>query len=156
MASCRPVLAPACAMRGEAVDFNLKSGRVAQRFKDLDGDPTVQPNQRTGFHVDARYNVYQLAVGPRFNEQVTIRYLRAQSVVRLLNNLDVRGGHILGRPQGTGHRNRVGIEWRFSCGYHQYTARSAKRGALAARARRRGGGADGGGGEARARRRDVT
>jgi len=105
----------------------------ARPFRDAYADLTVQPSQRIGFRADARYNVYdlglreanadirltyprfQIAVGPRFNEQATTRYLRAESVVRLLSNLDVRGATAWDVLKGTAIENRVGIDWRFSC-----------------------------------------
>jgi len=104
-----------------------------QPFKDLYGDFTYLPNQRIGIHADARYNVYQygwrdanadirlnyprfiLAVGPRFNEQQGTRYLRAETVVRLFNNFEVRGSSSWDVRSGDAIENRVGIDWRFSC-----------------------------------------
>ena len=81
----------------------------SQHFKDLYGDLSIQPNQRIGFHADARYNVYNFglreanadmrltyprvsfSVGPRFNEQLSTRYLRAETLVKVLSNLEIRG-----------------------------------------------------------------
>ena len=106
----------------------------ARPFRDAYADLTVQPSQRIGFHADARYNVhelglreanadirltyprFQIAVGPRFNEQATTRYLRAESVVRLLSNLDVRGATAWDVLKGTAIENRVGIDWRSGAG----------------------------------------
>ncbi len=124
-------------IRWEMARFTLsqtfKMDSISQPFKDLYGDLTVNPNQRVGFHADARYNVYDLglreanadvrltyprftvAVGPRFNEQVTTRYLRAETVVRVLNNLDVRGATSWDVLRGRAIENRVGIDWRLSC-----------------------------------------
>jgi hypothetical protein len=124
-------------IRWEMIRFTLsqtyKMDPIAQPFKDLYGDLTVQPTQRVGFHADARYNVYDLglreanadirltyprvvvAVGPRFNEQGNSRYLRAESVVKVLNNLDVRGATSWDVLKGRAIENRIGIDWRFSC-----------------------------------------
>ena len=124
-------------VRWEMIRFTLsqtfKMDGADQPFKDLYGDLTVQPNQRIGFHADARYNVYdlglreanadirliyprfQIAVGPRFNEQGNTRYVRAESVMRVLSNLDVRGATYWDVLKGTSIENRVGIDWRFSC-----------------------------------------
>ena len=124
-------------IRWEMIRFTLsqtfKMDSLSQPFKDLYGDLTIQPNQRIGFHADARYNVYNLglreanadvrltyprvtvAVGPRFNEEGSSRYLRAESVVRLLSNLDVRGATSWDVLKGQAIENRVGIDWRFSC-----------------------------------------
>src|SRR5581483_10521945 len=124
-------------VRWEMIRFTLsqtlKMDGTDQSFRDVYGDLTVQPNQRIGFHADARYNVYDLgfregnadirltyprfllAVGPRFNEQAGTRYLRAESVVRLLNNVDVRGASSWDVLRGTAIENRVGIDWRFRC-----------------------------------------
>ena len=124
-------------VRWEMIRFTLsqtfKMDMPAQPFKDLYGDLNINPNQRIGFHADARYNVYNLglreanadvrltyprftvAVGPRFNEQGSSRYLRAESVVRLLSNLDVRGATAWDVLKGQAIENRVGIDWRFSC-----------------------------------------
>ena len=105
----------------------------SQPFKDLYGDLTIQPNQRIGFHADARYNVYNFglreanadirltyprvsfAVGPRFNEQLSTRYLRAETVVKVLSNFEVRGATSWDVLAGRAVENRVGIDWRFSC-----------------------------------------
>jgi hypothetical protein len=124
-------------IRWEMVRFTLsqtfKMDPVAEPFKDLYGDLTVQPNQRIGFHADARYNVYDLglreanadvrliyprfsvAVGPRFNEQGNSRYLRAETLVRVLSNLDVRGATAWDVLKGRAIENRMSIDWRFSC-----------------------------------------
>jgi LPS-assembly protein len=124
-------------VRWELVRFTLsqtyKMDPVAEPFKDLYGDLTVQPNQRIGFHADARYNVYDLglreanadirvvyprvsvAVGPRFNEQGGSRYVKAESLVRVLNNLDVRGATAWDVLGGKAIEHRVGIDWRFGC-----------------------------------------
>jgi LPS-assembly protein len=124
-------------IRWEMIRFTLsqtyKMDPIAQPFKDLYGDLTVQPTQRIGFHADARYNVYDLglreanadirltyprvvvAVGPRFNEQGNSRYLRAESVVKVLSNLDVRGATSWDVLRGRAIENRIGIDWRFSC-----------------------------------------
>jgi hypothetical protein len=105
---------------------------VAEPLKDLYGDLTINPNQRIGFHADARYNLYDLglreanadirvvyprffaAVGPRFNEQGGSRYLRAESMVKVLSNLDVRGATSWDVLRGQSIENRVSIDWRFS------------------------------------------
>ncbi|MEX2222387.1 MAG: hypothetical protein WEG40_11380, partial [Candidatus Rokuibacteriota bacterium] len=76
---------------------------VSQPLKALYADLTVSPNQRIGFHADARYNVYDLglreanadirltyprfavAVGPRFNEQGNSRYAKAEALVKVLS-----------------------------------------------------------------------
>jgi LPS-assembly protein len=124
-------------IRWEMIRFTLsqtyKMDPVSQPLKDLYGDLTVQPNQRIGFHADARYNVYNLGlreanadirvtypritvgVGPRFNEEGNSRYLHAESVVKVLNNLDVRGSTSWDVLKGRAIENRVGIDWRFSC-----------------------------------------
>jgi len=124
-------------IRWEMIRFTLsqtyKMDPNAQPFKDLYGDLTVQPNQRIGFHADARYNVYNLglreanadvrliyprvsfSVGPRFNEQGNSRYLHAETAVKVLNNLDVRGSTSWDVLKGRAIENRVGIDWRFSC-----------------------------------------
>ena len=111
--------------------FNMNPN--SEPFKDLYGDLSIKPNQRIGFHADARYNVYNLgwrevnadirlnyprfviAVGPRFNEQGNTRYLRAETWVQLLNNVDVRGASSWDVLSGDAIENRVGINWRFSC-----------------------------------------
>ena len=124
-------------VRWEMIRFTLsqtfKMDPVSQPLKDLYGDLTIQPNQRIGFHADARYNVYNLGlreanadirltyprvtvgVGPRFNEEGNSRYLHAESVVKVLNNLDVRGATSWDVLKGRAIENRVGIDWRFSC-----------------------------------------
>jgi lipopolysaccharide assembly outer membrane protein LptD (OstA) len=124
-------------IRWEMMRFTLsqtfKMDPVSQPLKDLYGDLTIQPNQRIGFHADARYNVYNLglreanadirltyprvtvAVGPRFSEETNSRYLRAETVVKVLNNLDVRGATSWDVLKGRAIENRVGIDWRFSC-----------------------------------------
>jgi lipopolysaccharide transport LptD-like protein len=124
-------------VRWEMVRFTLsqtyKVDPVAQPLKDLYGDLTIQPNQRIGFHADARYNVYNLglreanadvrlvyprvsvAVGPCFNEQGSSRYLRAETLVRVLSNPDVRGATAWDVLKGRAIENRIGIDWRFSC-----------------------------------------
>jgi LPS-assembly protein len=124
-------------IRWEMIRFTLsqtfKMDPVSQPLKDLYGDLTIQPNQRIGFHADARYNVYNLglreanadirltyprvtvAVGPRFSEEANSRYLRAETVVKVLNNLDVRGATSWDVLKGRAIENRVGIDWRFSC-----------------------------------------
>ncbi len=124
-------------VRWEMVRFTLsqtfKMDPVSEPFKDVYGDLTVHPNQRIGFHADARYNVYDLglreanadirliyprlsvAVGPRFNEQGNSRYLRAESLVRVLSNVDVRGATSWDVLRGRAIENRVGIDWRFDC-----------------------------------------
>ncbi len=124
-------------IRWEMIRFTLsqtfKMDPVSQPLKDLYGDLTIQPNQRIGFHADARYNVYNLglreanadirltyprvtvAVGPRFSEETNSRYLRAETVVKVLNNLDVRGATSWDVLKGRAIENRVGIDWRFSC-----------------------------------------
>ena len=124
-------------VRWEMIRFTLsqtfKMDPVSQPLKDLYGDLTIQPNQRIGFHADARYNVYNLGlreanadirltyprvtvgVGPRFNEEGNSRYLHAETVVKVLNNLDVRGATSWDVLKGRAIENRVGIDWRFSC-----------------------------------------
>ncbi len=124
-------------VRWEMVRFTLsqtyKMDPIAQPFKDLYGDLTFQPNQRIGFHADARYNVYNLglreanadirliyprvsvSVGPRFNEQANTQYLRAETQVKVLNNLDVRGATSWDVLKGRAIENRIGLDWRFSC-----------------------------------------
>ncbi len=53
-------------IRWEIVHFTLsqtfKMDGADEPFKDLYGDLTVSPNQRIGFHADARYNVYDLGL----------------------------------------------------------------------------------------------
>jgi LPS-assembly protein len=111
----------------------LKMSATSQPLKDLYADLTIRPNQRIGFHADARYNVYGLglreanadiqlvyprfavSVGPRFNEQASSRYLKAEALVRVLSNVDVRGSSAWDVLKGEAIENRIGIDWRFSC-----------------------------------------
>lgn len=124
-------------VRWEMVRFTLSQtynmNPVSEPFKDAYADLTFSPNQRIGFHADARYNVYGLglreanadirltyprfvaAVGPRFNEQGNSEYLKAEAWVRVLNNFDVRALSAWDVLKGTAIENRVGIDWRFSC-----------------------------------------
>jgi len=124
-------------VRWEVLRFTLsqtfKMDPVSQPLKDLYADLTVSPNQRVGFHADARYNVYHeglreanadvrvvyprfaAAVGPRFNEQGHSRYLKAEALVKVLNNVDVRGATAWDVLKGRAIENRVGIDWRFDC-----------------------------------------
>jgi LPS-assembly protein len=124
-------------VRWEMVRFTLsqtfKMDPVSQPLKDLYGDLTISPNQRIGFHADARYNVYNLglreanadirltyprfvvAVGPRFNEQGSSRYAKAEALVKLFSNIDVRGSTAWDVLKGRAIENRVGIDWRFNC-----------------------------------------
>jgi hypothetical protein len=124
-------------VRWEMVRFTLsqtfKMDPVSQPLKDLYADLTVSPNQRIGFHADARYNVYDeglreanadirvvyprfaAAVGPRFNEQAQSRYLKAEALVKVLNNVDVRGATAWDVLKGRAIENRIGIDWRFDC-----------------------------------------
>ena len=124
-------------VRWEVVRFTLsqtfKMDPVSQPLKDLYADLTISPNQRIGFHADARYNVYDLglreanadirltyprfvmAVGPRFNEQGNSRYAKAEALVKLFGNIDVRGSTAWDVLRGRSIENRVGIDWRFSC-----------------------------------------
>jgi LPS-assembly protein len=106
---------------------------VSEPLKDLYADLTISPNQRIGFHADARYNVYDLglreanadvrlvyprfavAVGPRFNEQADSRYVKAEAWVKVLGNVDVRGSTAWDVLGGRSIENRVGIDWRFDC-----------------------------------------
>jgi hypothetical protein len=106
---------------------------VSQPFGDVYADLTFSPNQRIGFHADARYNVYGLglreanaairliyprfmvAVGPRFNLQGNSEYLRAETSVNVLSNIDVRTLSAWDVLKGRAIENRVGIDWRFSC-----------------------------------------
>lgn len=115
------------------VSQTFKMDPVSQPLKDLYADLTISPNQRIGFHADARYNVYDLglreanadirlvyprfaaAVGPRFNEQGESRYLKAEALVRVLGNVDVRGSTAWDVRRGRAIENRVGIDWRFDC-----------------------------------------
>jgi LPS-assembly protein len=124
-------------VRWEVVRFTLsqtyKMDPISEPFKDAYADLTVKPNQTIGFHADARYNVYGLglreanadirvvfprfaaAVGPRFNEQGDSRYLKAETFVRVLNNVDVRSLSAWDVLKGQAIENRVGVDWRFSC-----------------------------------------
>jgi LPS-assembly protein len=124
-------------VRWEMVRFTLsqtfKMDPVSQPLKDLYADLTISPNQRIGFHADARYNVYDLglreanadirltyprfvvAVGPRFNEQGNSRYAKAEALVKLFSNLDVRGSTAWDVLRSRSIENRVGIDWRFNC-----------------------------------------
>lgn len=124
-------------VRWEAARFTLsqtfKMDPVSEPLKDLYADLTISPNQRIGFHADARYNVYDLglreanadvrvvyprfaaAVGPRFNEQGNSRYVKAEALVKVLNNVDVRGSTAWDVLRGRAIENRVGIDWRFDC-----------------------------------------
>ena len=124
-------------VRWEMVRFTLSQtfnmNPVSEPFKDAYADLTVSPNQRIGFHADARYNVYNLglreanadirliyprfmaAVGPRFNEQGDSQYLKAEAFVKVLNNFDVRTVSAWDVLKGRAIENRVGIDWRFSC-----------------------------------------
>ena len=56
-----------------------------------------------------------VAVGPRFNEQANAQYLRAETLVNVLSNLDVRGATSWDVLRGRAIENRVGFDWRFSC-----------------------------------------
>lgn len=85
MSGSRPTTGTCCPATTAA--SRPPSDPVSQPLKDLYADLTISPNQRIGFHADARYNVYDLglreanadvrlvyprfavAVGPRFNEQ---------------------------------------------------------------------------------------
>ena len=124
-------------VRWEMVRFTLsqtfKMDPVSQPLKDLYADLTISPNQRIGFHADARYNVYDLglreanadirltyprfvvAVGPRFNEQGNSRYAKAEALVKLFSNIDVRGSTAWDVLRSRSIENRVGIDWRFNC-----------------------------------------
>jgi LPS-assembly protein len=124
-------------VRWEMMRFTLsqtfKMDPVSEPLKDLYADLTFNPNQRIGFHADARYNVYDLglreanadirlvyprfavAVGPRFNEQGHSRYAKAEALVKVLSNVDVRGSTAWDVLRGRAIENRVGIDWRFSC-----------------------------------------
>jgi LPS-assembly protein len=124
-------------VRWEMVNLTLsqtfKMSATSQPLKDLYADLTFRPNQRIGFHADARYNVYGLglreanadiqlvyprfavSLGPRFNEQASSRYLKAEALVRVLNNVDVRGSSAWDVLRGEAIENRIGIDWRFSC-----------------------------------------
>ena len=124
-------------VRWEMARFTLSQtynmNPVSEPFKDVYADLTFNPNQRIGFHADARYNVYGLglreanadirltyprfvvAVGPRFNEQGNSEYLKAEAWVKVLNNFDVRTLSAWDVLKGRAIENRVGIDWRFSC-----------------------------------------
>jgi LPS-assembly protein len=124
-------------VRWEMVRFTLSQtynmNAVPEPFKDAYADLTLSPNQRIGFHADARYNVYNFglreanadirlvyprfmaAVGPRFNEQGHSEYLKAETSVKLLNNIDVHSLSAWDVLKGRAIENRVGIDWRFSC-----------------------------------------
>ncbi len=124
-------------VRWEMVRFTLsqtfKMDPVSEPLKDAYADLTIHPNQRIGFHADARYNVYDLglreanadvrlvyprfavAVGPRFNEQAGVRYAKAEALVKVLSNVDVQGSTAWDVLRGRAIENRVGIDWRFSC-----------------------------------------
>ncbi|MFI5326838.1 MAG: LPS-assembly protein LptD [Candidatus Rokuibacteriota bacterium] len=124
-------------VRWEMMRFTLsqtfKMDPISQPLKDLYADLTINPNQRIGFHADARYNVYDLglreanadirltyprfavAVGPRFNEQGNSRYAKAEALVKVLSNVDVRGSTAWDVTRGRSIENRVGVDWRFNC-----------------------------------------
>ena len=124
-------------VRWEMVRFTLSQtynmNAVSEPFKDAYADLTLSPNQRIGFHADARYNVYNFglreanadirltyprfmaAVGPRFNEQGDSQYLKAESSAKVTDNLDVRTLTAWDVLKGKAIENRVGIDWRFSC-----------------------------------------
>ncbi|HEV3346338.1 MAG TPA: hypothetical protein VHC93_04545 [Methylomirabilota bacterium] len=55
------------------------------------------------------------SVGPRFNEQLSTRYLRAETLVKVLSNLEIRGATSWDVLAGRAVENRVGIDWRFIC-----------------------------------------
>jgi LPS-assembly protein len=115
------------------VSQTFKMDPVSEPLKDLYADLTVSPNQRIGFHADARYNVYDrglreanadirltyprfvVAVGPRFNEQAESRYAKAEALVKVFSNVDVRGSTAWDVLRGRSIENRVGVDWRFSC-----------------------------------------
>jgi hypothetical protein len=125
------------AVRWEAVRFTLsqtfKMDSIPEPFGDTYADLTLKPNQRIGLHADARYNIYGLglreanadiqvdyprfaaSVGPRFNEQGNSRYLKAETLLRVLNNVDVRTFSAWDVLKGKPIENRIGIDWRFSC-----------------------------------------
>jgi lipopolysaccharide assembly outer membrane protein LptD (OstA) len=63
---------------GKATEIKMDS--VAEPFKDLDGDLTVHPNQRIGFHADARYNVYDLGLREA-NVDIRVTYPRVSVTV---------------------------------------------------------------------------
>jgi LPS-assembly protein len=124
-------------VRWEMIRFTLsqtfKMDPVSEPLKDLYADLTVHPNQRIGFHADARYNVYGLglreanadvrlvyprfvlAVGPRFHEQLSSRYVKAESWVRVRDNVDLRGSSAWDLSRGQPIEHRIGIDWRFNC-----------------------------------------
>ena len=124
-------------VRWEMANFTLsqtfKMSPTSQPLKDLFADLNFRPNQRIGFHADARYNVYGLglrevnadinvvyprfavAVGPRFNLQADTQYLRAETFVKVLDNVDVRAASSWDVLKGQAIENRIGIDWRFSC-----------------------------------------
>ena len=124
-------------VRWEMASFTLsqtfKMSPTSQPLGDLYADLNFRPNQRIGLHADARYNgsglglreanadiqlVYPrfaLAVGPRFNLQANSQYLRAETFVRVLSNLDVRAASAWDVLKGQAIENRIGIDWRFSC-----------------------------------------
>lgn len=56
-----------------------------------------------------------VAVGPRFNLQGNSEYLRAETSVNVLSNIDVRTLSAWDVLKGRAIENRVGIDWRFSC-----------------------------------------
>lgn len=85
-----------------------KMDPVSAPFKDVYADLTVSPNQRIGFHADARYNVHD-------NEQANNQYLKAEAFVRVLSYSDVRTLSAWDVMRGRAVENRVGIDWRFSC-----------------------------------------
>jgi LPS-assembly protein len=124
-------------VRWELMRFTLsqtfKMDPVSEPLKDLYADLTVSPNQRIGFHADARYNMYDrglreanadirltyprfaVAVGPRFNEQGNSRYAKAEALVKVLSNVDVRGSTAWDVLRERSIENRVGVDWRFGC-----------------------------------------
>jgi len=65
---------------GKATEIKMDS--VAEPFKDLAGDLTVHPNQRIGFHADARYNVYDLGLREA-NVDIRVTYPRVSVTVAL-------------------------------------------------------------------------
>lgn len=75
---------------------------VSQPFGDVYADLTLSPNQRIGFHADARYNVYGLGLR------------EAIASVNVLSNIDVRTLSAWDVLKGRAIENRVGIDWRFS------------------------------------------
>ncbi len=115
------------------VSQTFKMDPVSEPLKDLYADLTVSPNQRIGFHADARYNMYDrglreanadirltyprfvVAVGPRFNEQGNSRYAKAEALVKVLSNVDIRGSTAWDVLRERSIENRVGVDWRFSC-----------------------------------------